>query len=223
MPIAGEDIEGYFEALLGVAEENQSLLDALDAVAADGDHGATFVLAWRAVVAGTRSADCTGASPETVLIRAAENFASVGGSIGPLWGTALLRAGKSVAGRSSIDCVAAVEALSAGLEGIRARGGAEVGDKTLLDALDPAVEMFRASIGSGAEPIEALNSAIEAARAGALGTRALVTRRGRARRLGERTLGHVDAGAASAYLAWATAGVAAGLASETDVAPFLSQ
>jgi phosphoenolpyruvate---glycerone phosphotransferase subunit DhaL len=221
MSVTGAEIARYFVRLLAAVEANQQYLDELDAVAADGDHGATFVLAWRAVVA-RHSAKNVDAGPGPILLQAAADFASVGGSIGPLWGTALLRAGKSVGDRSSIDVSVAAQALTAGLDGMRERGGAEVGDKTLLDALVPAVSAFNAAAAAGVAPASALSAAIEAAHHGALGTRALATRRGRARRLSERSLGQIDPGAGSAYLAWATAGAMAGLPVDTNLASSLS-
>lgn len=207
MELTAGHLRRLFQRLLQVAEQNQGELDALDAVAADGDHGATFVLGWRAVGAGLDST--AKATPGALLLRAAADFASVGGSIGPLWGTALLRAGKALEANETISSPLAATAVQAAVRGIAERGGAQAGDKTLLDTLVPASEAFSAAVATGRE-WAALEDGLAAARAGAAGTRALLARRGRSRRLAERTLGQLDPGAASAYLVWATAAWVAG-------------
>jgi dihydroxyacetone kinase len=181
-------------AYLEAVEREQDWLDRLDAVAGDGDHGATMVLGMRAVAAADPGEDAT---PAQTLRAAAEAFASVGGSIGPLWGTGLLRAARALdAGGGPAD------ALDAAVEGVRDRGGSEVGDKTLLDVMVPAAAAFRCSEG---ELATALVAGLDAARGGLRESAALPARRGRARRLVERSIGATDPGAASACLAWETA------------------
>ncbi|MBS1883468.1 MAG: dihydroxyacetone kinase subunit L [Actinobacteria bacterium] len=184
-------------------EENRETLDRLDAIAGDGDHGATMVMGWRAVSDAISTEE--GASPAEVLRTAAAAFASVGGSIGPLWGTALLRAARAVEGRerlSAEDGLGAVEAASAGMA---ERGRSEEGDKTLLDVVGPASRELAARLGAGEDPGAALRSAGAAAAAAAEATAELTPRRGRASRLAERSRGHVDPGGASVALVWQVA------------------
>jgi dihydroxyacetone kinase len=187
----------FFAAYLVAVDREQDALDRLDAVAGDGDHGATMVLGMRALVAALPPAPAGAAD---VLRAAAEGFGSVGGSIGPLWGTALLRTARAVDAREPLGAVAA-----ATVEGIRARGGAELGDKTLLDVMEPAVGAFTGALETGLSPETALGVGLAAAKVGLETSAALPAHRGRARRLVERSVGAIDPGAASACLAWETA------------------
>ena len=206
MRLTGADVVEFLDALVDTAAANQRELDELDAVAADGDHGGTFLLGWRTVAAGIdRSSDRT---PTAVLVKAAADFASVGGSIGPLWGTALLRAGRTLDGAETITATLLAEAVRAGVGGVADRGGAQVGDKTMLDVLAPAADALSAAIADGREA-KAVREALEAARTGLLRTAQLPAQRGRARRLSDRSIGHLDPGAASSYLVWATAAACA--------------
>src|SRR3954462_12721555 len=133
--------------------------------------------------------------------------ASVGGAAGPLYGTLFLQMGQATAGRSELDLAAFTEALDAGVQGVVKRGKAEPGDKTMLDALGPALEALRAD--GGDEVAAALQRAAEAAREGMEATVPLVARKGRASYLGERSAGHQDPGATSSHLLLKTAAEAA--------------
>lgn len=184
-------------------EERQDVLDRLDAVAADGDHGATMVLGWRAVAAEV--AEPGDRTPSQLLRDAGAAFADVGGSIGPLWGTALLRAGRALddlGGDALRDPQGLARVVSAGVDGMAQRGGAREGDKTLMDVMLPAARALDQAAAEGATVEDALGAALRAAAAGLEHTATLSARRGRARRLADRTLGHQDAGAASAFLIW---------------------
>jgi dihydroxyacetone kinase-like protein len=186
--------------LLRVIESEQARLDQLDAIAGDGDHGATVVMGLRAVVASLPDEPDVPAA--TLLRLAAERFASVGGSTGPLWGTALLRAAQSLESSGATDLAALAGAAEAAAAGIALRGRCEEGDKTLLDVMAPAARALRAAAVAGVAPAEAAALARAAAAGGLARTRELTPRRGRARRFGDRSLGHDDPGAASALLAW---------------------
>jgi dihydroxyacetone kinase-like protein len=196
-------LQALFRAYLVAVESEQERLDRLDAVAGDGDHGATMVLAMRAVAT---SIPDDGASPASVLRAAAEAFATVGGSIGPLWGTGLLRAARAV--EAGADPARAVEAA---VVGVQERGGSELGDKTLLDVLIPASAVFSDALAARGELADALQIAAAAAGAALRSSASLPARRGRARRTPERSVGTLDPGAASACLAWSVAASAAGV------------
>ena len=200
-------IVAFFTAYLLELEHNQSLLDRLDSIAGDGDHGATMVMGLREVVASTSQTD----RPARVLRAAAEAFSSVGGSIGPLWGTALLRAARSAADDEVVELSGVAVMLSAAVAGLQERGHANLGDKTLLDVMHPAASAAIAAIRDGDSGSEALESGIKAAQIACEATAGIRARRGRARRLAERSLGAADPGAYSACLAWETAGSLAGL------------
>ncbi|MBV8931103.1 MAG: dihydroxyacetone kinase subunit L, partial [Kutzneria sp.] len=125
-------------------------------------------------------------------------ISTVGGASGPLFGTAFLRAGTAVGGLYRLDGAAVAAALEAASAGVIARGRADVGDKTMVDALAPAVEAARAAVGGSVA--EVLAAAAEAAERGASSTVPLVARKGRASYLGERSAGHLDPGARSTAL-----------------------
>ena len=183
-------------------EERQAELDRLDAVTGDGDHGATMVMGLRAVTAALPEDEDSVAE---LLRIAAGRFASVGGTTGPLWGTALLRAAQSLGGAGATDLPAMASAVAAAAKGIADRGRCVEGDKTLLDVMGPASRALSAAAARGADPAEAVRQACDAARAGLAATRDLEPKHGRARLASDRSRGHEDAGAASAVIVWETA------------------
>jgi phosphoenolpyruvate---glycerone phosphotransferase subunit DhaL len=125
---------------------------------------------------------------------------SVGGASGPLYGTFFLRMGTSAGDAQALDAVALGAALRAGLDGVIARGKAEQGDKTMLDALVPALAAFDAAVGAGSDLSTAAQAALDAAEQGRDATEPLQAKKGRASYLGERSIGHLDPGAASTAL-----------------------
>ncbi|MDR1807563.1 MAG: dihydroxyacetone kinase subunit L [Propionibacteriaceae bacterium] len=180
-----------FAALI---EENKQYLIDLDAQIGDADHGANLDRGMKKVM----ELDVTGfASPGDYLKKVGMTLVStVGGASGPLYGTFFLRLG--AAWPEEGDAAGLGAALRAGLEGIQARGKAVVGDKTMVDALAPAVDAYDAAAGSGTGP--ALAAAAAACAAGRDATIPLVARKGRASYLGERSAGHQDPGATSVTL-----------------------
>jgi dihydroxyacetone kinase-like protein len=189
-------IAAAFARVLVATEAAQAELDRLDAVAGDGDHGVTMVLGWRAVVAALREQPPS--SPGGALRAAAEAFAGVGGSAGPLWGTALLRAGRALGDASTADGRALADAATAAAHGIADRGRCAPGDRTVLDAMAPAA----AALSGGLD----LHAAAVAAADGAAATSTLEPRRGRAARAPERARGHIDAGAQACAVFWKAIG-----------------
>ena len=201
------------DAAAGI-RENRDLLTRLDQEIGDGDHGINMERGFERVVAQLdamapktapgSSADGTASattSPAEVLKAAAMTLiSSVGGAAGPLYGTFLLRAAAAVAGREALEGADVLAMLEAGLAGVRQRGGAAPGDKTLVDALQPAVDALRQALAEGGDLPAALAAAAAAAQRGARATVPLVARKGRASYLGERSAGHQDPGAASCAL-----------------------
>ncbi|AIJ21480.1 dihydroxyacetone kinase subunit DhaL [Amycolatopsis methanolica] len=192
--------EGVANALRGAAAviaEHRAELIELDRAIGDGDHGENMNRGFQAVVAALDSA-----LPETpggVLKLAATTLISkVGGAAGPLYGTAFLRASTVVSNQPELGAAEVVAALRAGLEGVRARGKAVEGDKTMVDALLPAVAA--AEKAGGGDVAAVLSAAAEGAATGAESTVDLVARKGRASYLGERSAGHLDPGARSTSL-----------------------
>jgi dihydroxyacetone kinase-like protein len=181
-------------------EENRRHLTKLDSEIGDGDHGNNM---HRGLQAALERLD--GAEPSTsadVLKTASMALVSkVGGAAGPLYGTAFLRASTAPSNKEEVSTEDAAGALEAALGGIKQRGKAEVGDKTIVDALEPAVEAAKeAASEAGGSVAAVFRAAAEAAKAGAESTVPLTARKGRASYLGARAQGHQDPGATSTYL-----------------------
>ncbi|MEI2277538.1 dihydroxyacetone kinase subunit DhaL [Paenarthrobacter ilicis] len=181
----------------------------LDRAIGDSDHGENMDRGFQAVVAKLEEAP-----PETpgaaLKVAAMTLMSKVGGAAGPLYGTAYLRASTSLGDVTDVDAGALAAALGAARDGVVARGKAEPGDKTMIDAWNPAVEAAQKAAADGKDPGEVLDAAAKAAQAGAESTDALVARKGRASYLGERSAGHRDPGAASTALLLRAAATAAG-------------
>jgi phosphoenolpyruvate---glycerone phosphotransferase subunit DhaL len=171
----------------------------LDAAIGDGDHGTNMTRGFEAVVQAL-GAD-NGSPPGRLLIIAGRTLVStVGGASGPLWGSALRSGGRVLGDQPTFDDAQLVEVLAAALASVKDLGTAALGDKTMVDALEPAVETLRAKV-AGREPLpEALDEAAAAAEAGMRATIPLQARKGRASYLGERSVGHQDPGATSTAL-----------------------
>ncbi len=177
-----------------VVDQQADYLTELDAAIGDADHGSNLRRGTAAV-----AADFTDKPPATVEEAAKRTamtlISKVGGASGPLYGTFFLRFATAVAGLTDVDAAGFGDALRSGVEGVTARGRADAGDKTMLDAWLPALEAYRQALPDGLAA--ALGAAAEAAEAGRDATRPLVARKGRASYLGERSAGHLDPGAAS--------------------------
>ncbi|MFD6817339.1 dihydroxyacetone kinase subunit DhaL [Microbacterium sp. NPDC060132] len=178
-------------------------LTELDSAIGDADHGANMARGFAAV--GDKLAAGTPATVDELLKTVGMTLvSSVGGASGPLYGTFFLRMGMSAGAVSEMDGPALAAALRAGLEGIVARGKPEAGDKTMYDAMAPAVDAFDAALADGSSVGDAARAAADAAAAGRDATLDLVARKGRASYLGERSAGHLDPGAASTAILFDT-------------------
>jgi phosphoenolpyruvate---glycerone phosphotransferase subunit DhaL len=179
-------------------EEQRRYLTKLDSEIGDGDHGNNMNRGFQAALESLEGADPS--TPADVLKTVAMAMISkVGGAAGPLYGTAFLEASKVLADKDDVSAQDAAEALEAALGGIKRRGKAEVGDKTIVDAFEPAVEAAKEAAGEGSVAGVFRRSA-EAAKEGAESTVPLTARRGRASYLGARAAGHQDPGATSTYM-----------------------
>lgn len=182
-----------------VAEHRMELI-GLDREIGDGDHGENLDRGFQAVLPKLDDLPA-GSTPGDVLKLVATTLIStVGGAAGPLYGTAFLRAATSAGDAVSLDASAVAALLAAARDGIVARGKAEVGDKTMIDAWTPAVDAAARAAGGDADAATVLADAASAAEAGAESTVPLVARKGRASYLGERSVGHLDPGARSTVL-----------------------
>nr|WP_306255181.1 dihydroxyacetone kinase subunit DhaL [Ornithinimicrobium cryptoxanthini] len=183
----------------GVVAEQADYLTDLDRAIGDADHGSNMQ---RGMARAARLADEEEFTAiDAYLKKVGMSLVSnVGGASGPLYGTFFLRMGGALAGVEEAGAEEVGAALRAGVEGILARGKAEVGDKTMYDAWSPALDAFDAAVGAGGDLAGALAAAAEAAAKGRDGTEDLVARKGRASYLGERSRGHIDPGATSSTM-----------------------
>jgi dihydroxyacetone kinase-like protein len=179
--------------------EQKDYLTQLDAAIGDADHGSNMTRGFAAVETKLDQLD-GGTPPGKVLVTAGQTLVStVGGASGPLWGTALRRAGKALGDADEVDPSQLGEALEAAVAGVVELGAAQPGDKTMVDALQPAVDAYRAALDGG-ELADALAAATAAAEQGMRDTVPMLARKGRASYLGERSIGHQDPGATSAAI-----------------------
>lgn len=194
---AAVSVTNWMHEVASAVEAEADHLTQLDSAIGDGDHGVNMTRGFRAVVAALDD----GEPPGRQLITAGKTLVStVGGASGPLWGLALRRAGRAVGDAPEVGGEGLVHALDAALAAVVELGAAERGDKTMVDALGPAVEALRERLAAGDELGDALAAAAEAADAGARATTPMQARKGRASYLGERSVGHQDPGATSTAL-----------------------
>jgi len=205
--VSVEQLVTWLSSFHDAVHEHGTYLTELDSAIGDADHGVNLIRGMDAVMAAV---DPPPSTPGGLLKKVGMTLVtSVGGASGPLYGTFFLRGAAAAGDASALDGPAFLAVLRAGVEGVVARGRAERGDKTMYDALAPALEAFERSLGSG-DLAAAARAAAEAAAEGRDETEPLLARKGRASYLGERSVGHIDPGAASsALLLEALAGVLA--------------
>ena len=197
--VGSAELGRWLRAFADEVTDHADELTRLDSEIGDADHGSNMRRGMTAVVGKLDAAP--DAAPAALLKTAGMTLVStVGGASGPLYGTFFLRMGTSAGDRAEFDGAAFAAALRAGLEGVVTRGKAQLGDKTMVDALTPAVDALDAALADGASLKDALRAAATAAREGADATVPLVARKGRASYLGELSAGHRDPGATSTTL-----------------------
>ncbi|SFP76036.1 dihydroxyacetone kinase subunit DhaL [Actinomadura madurae] len=192
-----EDLASWIRHAAELVAADAGRLTRLDAAIGDGDHGHNLDRGFRAAVEALPD-DTT---PAKVLIAAGRAIVSkTGGASGPLYGTALRRAGKALGNTEDVDAAALGAALKAALEGVQDLGKAVEGDKTMVDALVPAVAAYEAALSGGSGLAACVRAAADAAAEGADDTVPMRARKGRASYLGARSEGHLDPGASSTAL-----------------------
>lgn len=194
----------WLDTFRGYVTENRAYLTELDSAIGDADHGINMTRGMDAVFAKLQEAQQGGTPYGTIddLCKAVGMtlVTSVGGASGPLYGTFFLRMGRAAGTATTLDAAGLGAALRAGIEGVVARGKAEAGDKTMYDAMAPALDAYDAAVAGGAGAAEAAQKALAAAEAGRDATVPWVAHKGRASYLGERSAGHLDPGATSTAL-----------------------
>ncbi|MDQ3659859.1 MAG: dihydroxyacetone kinase subunit DhaL [Actinomycetota bacterium] len=199
MTVVYDDVLQWIRNFAAEISDNKQHLSKLDAAIGDGDHGANMDRGMQAALAKleTVSGDDVGATLKVVGMAL---ISKVGGAAGPLYGTLFLQLASATAGKSELGADDWSSALELAVKGVQARGKAELGDKTMIDALVPARDAFGDAVGSGASFGDALERSAAAAKEGMEATVPLVARKGRASYLGERSAGHQDPGATSSHM-----------------------
>lgn len=188
-------INGFINAINDAVTKNKEFLTELDGVIGDADHGINMARGFNAVVQKITDTDTdVGASLKKVGMTL---ISTVGGASGPLYGTAFMKAGGEVIGKSSLEPKDIEVMLLAALNGIKDRGKAVKGEKTMIDAIEPALEAFKSASEASESLEKCLDRAIEAAEAGIEFTKTIRATKGRASYLGDRSIGHQDPGATS--------------------------
>lgn len=199
MPITTEDIVRWINRVATVLHENRDYLTQLDSPIGDADHGINMDRGFKAVM--TKLPSVATMDVGSILKTVGTTLVStVGGASGPLYGTAFLRAGIATSGKDELYEADVVHMLEAALEGIKVRGKAQPGEKTMVDALTPAIAAMKEAEQRQVGMSQLLRSGSAAAEEGMKATIPLLATKGRASYLGERSIGHQDPGATSSWL-----------------------
>ena len=199
MSLTGLQVISILNKIAKVLEENKIYLSELDAAIGDGDHGINMNKGFNAVV--TKLKEDNGLDIGIILKKTGMALVSnVGGAAGPLYGTAFMKAAVEVNGKATIDIKDYIKILEAALAGVIMRGKAQAGEKTMIDALAPAIEAMKEADDAGKTALEVLKASKDEAKQGVEYTKTIIATKGRASYLGERSIGHQDAGATSSYL-----------------------
>ncbi|WP_423225205.1 dihydroxyacetone kinase subunit DhaL [Candidatus Amarolinea aalborgensis] len=199
MTISRQDALEWIKSVANVLTENKDYLTELDSAIGDADHGANMFRGFQAVLA--KLPGVTDKDIGTIFKTVGMTLVStVGGASGPLYGTFFMQAGTASAGKQELTAADWGAALEAAVNGVVMRGKAVLGDKTMVDALTPALEAFKDAVAENVTIGMALGRSVQAAEEGMKATIPLVARKGRASYLGERSAGHQDPGATSSYL-----------------------
>jgi dihydroxyacetone kinase-like protein len=197
--ITNRQILQWLRATAAMLEENKQYLTDLDSPIGDADHGINMDRGFKKVLSQLPAVE--GKDIGTILrATGIALMSSVGGAGGPLYGTFFIDAGQAVTGKVELSQEDLALLLESGLKGVVRIGRASMGDKTMVDALHPAVEALKEAVASGVDAAEALRRMVQAAREGMEKTIPMVARKGRASYVGERAIGHQDPGATSSFL-----------------------
>ena len=194
----------WMRAYAAELHTNKEMLTELDSAIGDGDHGLNMDRGFQAVLTKLESPQTGGIGGVAKMI-STTLISTVGGASGPLYGTFFLKAAIALTGKTECTPQEYAAALEKGCAGIQALGKAQQGDKTMLDAIIPAVAAFKQEAENGSDFAACAAAAAQAAKSGMEATIPIVAKRGRASYLGERSAGHQDPGATSAYLFFKTA------------------
>jgi len=181
-------------------EKQKDYLSELDRAIGDGDHGVTMSIGWTAIKEKLSNINSNEGFQKICMQIASSFLSAVGASAGPLYATALMRGGAAIKDKEFLDALSFSLFLDAAAKGIKDRGKAEIGDKTMLDVWIPAAEEMKKQANSGASLMDALDSTVKNAKNAMNSTKDLLSKKGRSSKLGERSIGHIDPGAASSFV-----------------------
>lgn len=199
MTIQRDDVLNWVREYAQVIEDNHEMLTELDREIGDADHGANMRRGFKAVLEKLPTVEDKDIG--TILKTVGMTLLSkVGGAGGPLYSTIFMKAGMTIGAKMEMELSDWAQALEAGIMGVATLGKAQLNDKTMLDALYPALDALKQAIADGVPTGDALKRSAEAAHQGMLATVPLMARKGRASYLGERSIGHQDPGATSTTL-----------------------
>ncbi|WP_461207442.1 dihydroxyacetone kinase subunit DhaL [Clostridium sp. DL1XJH146] len=199
MKLKSKDVIEVINEIANTIIENKELLTDLDAAIGDADHGINMEKGFLAVKSKLSTVEYMKIS-DILKTVGMVLVSTVGGASGPLYGTAFMKGSLPVKEKEEIDINDFVEILEAALAGIKMRGKAQFGDKTMIDAIQPAIETMKNEIEKGTDEVIVLEKGKESAMQGVEKTKEIIARKGRASFLGERSIGHQDPGATSSYL-----------------------
>lgn len=200
MNLTSQEFKQVLMAIGEAIEQSKDELCDLDRVIGDGDHGISMAIGWQAIREELVKMDHD-EDMGVMLQSVSRTFLNaVGASVGPLYGIAFLRGSAILAGKTIANAAELAQCWIAAVQGIQQMGKAKIGQKTMLDTWLPIAASLQASLDAGENWEGALNQAVQAGRQGMESTREMISQIGRSGRLGERSKGHIDPGAASAYL-----------------------
>jgi dihydroxyacetone kinase-like protein len=201
MIFTADDFKRFLKAVVYEVEEKKDYLSELDRKLGDGDHGVTMSIGWQAIDEKLNNELKDEEDISKICITAGRTFLSaVGSSVGPLYATGLLRGAKAIQNKVDLTEADIKEFWIAFIDGIKERGKAEVGDKTMVDTLQPALECLQEYNPQSTDFLKAFSETVGAAKKGMESTKDLLSKKGRSSRLGERSIGNQDPGATSAFL-----------------------
>ena len=197
--ISTEDFIIILNDICKTIEDQKDYLSELDRKIGDGDHGVTMNIGWIAVKEKLSTINPSDGFHKICTQIASSFLSAVGASAGPLYATALMRGGGAVKDKNSLDAMSFSLFLNAGANGIKERGKAEIGDKTMLDVWIPTANEMKKKASDGSNLMEALECAVNTAENAMNNTKNLLAKKGRSSKLGNRSIGHIDPGAASSF------------------------
>ncbi|WP_138420506.1 dihydroxyacetone kinase subunit DhaL [Aquibacillus sediminis] len=201
MEFTVSELKEYFNSVVNMIEEQKDYLCELDRKLGDGDHGVTMSIGWQAIKESLNNELLNEEDCGKVSIKVGKTFLSaVGSSVGPLYATGFMRGAKVIKNKTVLNGEDLAQFWLAFGKGVKERGQADVGDKTMIDTLEPFVNVLEEKFNDYQEFLSAFSEAVDAGEEGMKSTKDLTSKKGRSSRLGERSIGVQDPGATSAYL-----------------------